>query len=408
MKASILIRDMIAKSASPVLTGRTREKLLAYLEHVRAVPFGDKWVFNSAFPPFPSKALSRLLEGVEEAEHGRQRPSMIAIAVTNRCMLNCWHCYNAGRDRTDMPLEVFRRVARELLELGAARVVLTGGEPLLRDDIEEICRCFDDRCSLALSTTGLGLTLSNARGLKKAGVFSLGVSLDSDDPAEHDRLRGRKGMFDEAVKALEIAREAELFPYVRTMAKPDLIPRERFMRLLEVAGRAGALEVVILEPVPVGNMAGCSDMGLAQSHRGRLLEYQREVSCREDLPLLSTTTYLASSAGFGCSAGLGHIYIDGSGEICPCNMVPLSFGNVMKVSVSTAIERMHRHFRYPWTVCVGRVLGPHIPEGALPTPPDVSEQLCRKYLAVGHDCPGLYESVSGAPADRAQALGGNA
>jgi MoaA/NifB/PqqE/SkfB family radical SAM enzyme len=318
---------------------------------------------------------------------------MIAIAVTNRCTLDCWHCYNAGRAQTDLPLDAFRRVARELVEAGTARVTLTGGEPLLRDDLEEVCQCFDDRCSLALSTTGLGLTPSKARGLKRSGLFAVGVSLDSDRPAEHDQLRGREGMFDVVRRALAVAREAGLFPYVRTMARPDLIPRERFMRLLEVAGQAGALEVVILEPVPVGNSAGRTDMGLTKSHRGRLLEYQREVSRREELPLLSTTTYLGSSAGFGCSAGLGHFYIDGSGEICPCNMIPLSFGNVTQVSVGTAIERMREHFRHPWNVCVARTLGPHIPAGALPTPPDVSASLCRKHLAGTHEVPGLYKPV---------------
>ena len=399
MKASILIREMITKSASPALTNRARGKLLTYFENVRAMPFGDQWVLDSAFPPLPGKAFSMLLEGLGNAEQGRQRPSMVTVAVTNRCMLDCRHCYNAGRDQTDLPLDAFRRVAGELLDLGAARVTLTGGEPLLRDDIEEICRCFDDRCTLALSTTGLGLTPSKARDLKRAGLFALGVSMDSDRRAEHDRLRGREGMFDVALRALATARDAGLFPYVLAMARPELIPRERFMRLLEVAGIAGALEVVILEPVPVGNMAGRCDVGLTQSQRGRLLLYQREVSCREELPLLSTSTYLGSSAGFGCSAGLGHIYIDGSGEICPCNMVPLSFGNVMKVSVGTAIERMHRHFQRPWTVCVGRVLGPHVPEGALPTPPKVSAMLCRKHLSGSHDMPGLYESVQ---ADRNQ------
>ena len=406
MKASILVRDMIAKSGSSALTSRAREKLLAYFEHVRAVPFGTQWVFDSAFPPVPGEPFSRLVAGLGQAEHGKHQSSMVTIAVTNRCMLDCWHCYNAGRDRTDLPLEAFRRVAGELLDLGAARVSLTGGEPLLRDDIEEICRCFDDRCSLALSTTGLGLTPSKARGLKRAGLFALGVSLDSDRRAEHDRLRGRQGMFDTARRALAAAREAGLFPYVLTMARPELVVRERFMRLLEVAGRAGALEVVILEPVPVGKLAGRSDVDLTQSQRGRLLEYQREVSCREDLPLLSTSTYLGSSAGFGCSAGLGHIYIDGSGEICPCNMVPLSFGNVMRVSVGTAIERMHQHFRHPWTACVGRVLGPHVPEGVLPTPPDVSESLCRRHLAGPHEVPGLYKPVLvGASSGQTQVLG---
>ena len=404
MNASILVREWIAQLASPILTERTRGKLLAYFEHVRAIPFGDQWVFDSAFPPFPGKAFSRLVARLEEAVQGEHTPSMVTIAVTNRCMLNCWHCYNAGRDQTDLSLAAFQAMGRELLDLGATRIALAGGEPLLRDDIEEICRCFDDRCSLSLSTTGLGLTPSKARVLREAGLFALGVSLDSDSGSEHDRLRGRKGMFDVARQALAVAREAGLFPYVLTMVRPELIERERFMRLLEVAGSAGAMEVVILEPVPVGNMAGRGDTSLRQSHRGRLLAYQREVARREELPLLSTSTYLGSSAGVGCSAGLGHIYIDGSGEICPCNMVPLSFGNVLQVSVGKAIERMRRHFQHPRTECVGRTLCPHIPQGLLPTSPEVSDEICRKHLAAQHEVPGLYEPVP-ACASSSQPLG---
>ena len=64
---------------------------------------------------------------------------------------------------------------------------------MLRSDLEEIANFFDDRTYLTLNTTGDGLTNDRARALRDSGIFAIGVSLDSTDPNEHDRLRGKKG-----------------------------------------------------------------------------------------------------------------------------------------------------------------------------------------------------------------------
>jgi MoaA/NifB/PqqE/SkfB family radical SAM enzyme/SAM-dependent methyltransferase len=314
----------------------------------------------------------------------------VTLALTNRCTFDCWHCYNAGRSQTDLPLPTWQRLASELQELGATVVTLTGGEPLLRPDLEEIVRAFDDRSCVNLGTTGWGLTAARARSLREAGAFAVGISLDSDLEPEHDRLRAKQGAFREALHALRICGEAGLYPYVVTVARRELLERERFLAFLEFAGTAGALEVHLLEPSATGRLAGDTDTPLKPRERARIIDYQREVARRQDLPILSSFNYLEAADAFGCGAGLTHLYVDGSGEVCPCNLVPLSFGNVKDTPFVSILDRMGEYFRLPRPGCVGRILAPRAKGSASPTPFRTSCELCEKYLPKKHALPAFF------------------
>ncbi len=314
-------------------------------------------------------------------------------------MYRCWHCYNAGRSQQDVPLAVLQETVRQLQLLHVVSVTLTGGEPLLRPDLEEVIRAFGGRTHLTLNTTGKGLTPARAQALKAAGLFALGVSLDSEDPAEHDHLRGHEGAFAIAVKALETAANAGLYPYIIAVGTHDLLQTERFESFLQFAARCGALEVHLLEPCATGKLAGRTDVLLDRDEHRQILDFQRAVAQREDLPVLSTFLYLESPEAFGCGAGLTHLYIDGSGDVCPCNLVPLSFGNVTREPFLTILDRMGVHFSEPGTQCVGRILSPHIGEGSLPLSPDASAALCEKHLPKYHETPRFFKVRRAAQGD---------
>ena len=89
-------------------------------------------------------------------------------------------------------MPTLKRLAARIQDLGAVIVTLTGGEPLLRKDLAEICRGFDDRSCITVGTTGWQLTKKRARELRDSGVFAVGISLDSADRSEHNGMRGRK------------------------------------------------------------------------------------------------------------------------------------------------------------------------------------------------------------------------
>jgi MoaA/NifB/PqqE/SkfB family radical SAM enzyme/SAM-dependent methyltransferase len=375
----------------------------AYLAGEKAVPFGGRYVVNTHFPPWPGPAFDAFVG--QFFELGTDGPSRrlysVTLAVTNRCGYRCWHCYNAGRSPEDLPLDALRALAGELQSLGAVMVTLTGGEPLLRGDLEAIVGAFDGRTCLVLNTTGDGLTADRARALRDHGLFAAGVSLDADDEAEHDRLRGRPGAFRTALAALRAAEAGGLYPYVVAVATRELLAPDRFRRFVRFAAGAGAREIHLLEPSPTGRLAGRDDVVLGESDRRRLLDCQAEAAARDDEPVVSSFAYLESDGAFGCGAGLTHLYIDGSGEVCPCNLVPLSFGNVAREPLRTILDRMGRHFRRPRTGCIGRLVAGRIPPGPVPAPPGVSEEVCARCLPEEHPLPGFFRAREAAAARRA-------
>lgn len=368
-----------------------------YLSKEKVVTFEGRSVLNTHFPPYPSRAFDNLVEQFSTiGDVSERRLYSVTLAVTNRCMYNCWHCYNAGRNQQDIPLAVMRKVVGELQEMCAVRVTLSGGEPLLRKDLADIAGFFDDRTYLNLNTTGYGLTGERADELRDSGIFAIGISIDSTDPAEHDRMRGSKGAFNTAVKALDCAVQSGLYPYIVSVATHDFLKERTFRNFMRFAAEAGAREVHLLEPCATGNLAGNQDAVLSGEDRELILDYQADVARDESLPILSSFLYLESPEAFGCGAGITHLYIDGSGEVSPCNLVPLSFGNVQTDSLRTILDSMSRHFCQPRTCCVGHLLTRHIDGDHLPASPEVSHEICEKYLPREHAIPGFFRVKSAA------------
>ena len=363
-----------------------------YLAKEKVTRFGDQFVVNTHFPPYPGRAFDNLAEGFSLiGDASARRLYSVTLAVTNRCPFECWHCYNAGRSQVDLSLAATRRLAAQLQDAGAVMVTLTGGEPLVRDDLEQIVDAFDERTCLILGTTGAGLSRDRAKGLRAAGLFGVGVSLDSIHEQEHDRLRGRGGAFQTALDTLHIAAESGLYPYIVSVATREFIRPDHFHAFMRLAAESGALEVHLLEPSATGKLAGRSDVLLTRSEKDQILAYQKQVAQDDSLPILSSYAYLEGADAFGCGAGLTHLYIDGSGEACPCQLVPLSFGNVADEPFDAILTRMGRHFRRPRTCCAGSLLNPRIPDGQRPTPLGMSERICQECLPQSHAVPRFFQ-----------------
>ncbi|MEK7677375.1 MAG: radical SAM protein [Verrucomicrobiota bacterium] len=365
--------------------------LKGYFAKEKVISFGDGFVVNTNFPPYPSAAFDHLAEQFAQlGDAATRRLYSVTLAVTNRCPFNCWHCYNAGRSQVDVPLAVLKNLAGELQALGTVMLTVTGGEPLVREDLADIVQAFDRRSCLILGTTGEGLTPERARRLRESGLFAVGISLDSDQEGEHDWRRGRKGAFRTALQALQVARESGLYPYVVSVATRGFLQRSRFLPFLRCAAAAGALEVHLLEPSATGRLAGQTDVLLTAAERKQIFDYQDEIAQDDDLPILSSFAYLESAEAFGCGAGLTHLYIDGSGEVCPCNLVPLSFGNLTQEPFRGILDRMGHHFCRPRTGCVGRMLARQFPSVGLPAPPERSRAICERHLPRTHALPAFF------------------
>ncbi len=146
----------------------------------------------------------------------------LRISVTDRCNERCLYCmpegYKGWAKRTDhLTAAQLIAVARAASRLGFTKFRLTGGEPLLRDDLLEIAQgigALENLHSLGLSTNGTRLA-PLAAALAAAGVRSANISLDALDPVAYRRITG--GRLDEVLAGIDAALAHGLFVKLNTV-----------------------------------------------------------------------------------------------------------------------------------------------------------------------------------------------
>lgn len=152
-----------------------------------------------------------------------EAPRLISWNLTRVCNLACGHCYlDAVQRRREAPDELTTAEALCIVdEIGdlapGAMLVLTGGEPLLRRDLDTLVAAAAARELMpVVGTNGTLLDTKRAAALRAAGVVGVGISLDSVTPDFHDRLRGQAGALEKALAGLRAARAAGLAVQVQT------------------------------------------------------------------------------------------------------------------------------------------------------------------------------------------------
>jgi len=171
-------------------------------------------------------SISRLYCGASSAADNLRygaglRPGRKPVVVwntTRRCNLVCAHCYSVS-DNSIADNELSTAEARAMIgQLGAYGcpiLLLSGGEPLLRQDLPELAtHAVALGLRVAVSSNGTLLDDALAMRLKEAGVAYIGVSLDGLEAA-HDRFRGAEGAFASALKGIRAARRAGIKAGIR-------------------------------------------------------------------------------------------------------------------------------------------------------------------------------------------------
>ncbi len=179
----------------------------------------------------------------------------LRISVTARCNYRCLYCHNEGVDKAvqdflePRDLEVIARVA---VGLGIDEFKLTGGEPLLRDDIAEIVAAIAKARPRDLSMTTNGSRLDVlAHSLAEAGLVRVNVSLPS---LRRERYRYVTGMdmLERVVKGIRAAIDAGLTPLTINVVLLRGINEDELWSLVDFARRFEArLRVIELEPITI-------------------------------------------------------------------------------------------------------------------------------------------------------------
>jgi cyclic pyranopterin phosphate synthase len=147
----------------------------------------------------------------------------LRISVTDRCNFRCPYCMPAeifGEKYQFLPkadiltFEEITRLTRIIIRLGAVKLRLTGGEPLVRQDVDQLVTklaTLDGADDIAMTTNGVRLP-QFARLLREAGLQRVTVSLDSLDNEVFRRMNGNRADVEDVIKGIDAAEAAGLTP----------------------------------------------------------------------------------------------------------------------------------------------------------------------------------------------------
>jgi len=266
---------------------------------------------------------------------GRPRLRGVELAITSACNCACGHCLEPGVKRDGQPhlsLSELRVILADLHRLGVLNINLTGGEPLLRHDLDAIIRAARPRrCAVTVASNGLLLTEATAARLRRLGVAGVAVSIDAPEAEAHDAARGHPGCFAAMLAGVERCKGAGLAVNWVTILTPALVASGGADRIADMARERGVTLTLNL-PYPVGRWAGRRD----------LLPGPAERACFARLLQLPWVRWEGSS-GFlreGCPAGREKIYISASGEVFPCAVIHRPCGDLRRERLPAIYRRL--------------------------------------------------------------------
>ncbi|MEW6185062.1 MAG: radical SAM protein [Thermodesulfobacteriota bacterium] len=312
-------------------------------------------VYSLYLPPVPSQAHARMVRGIIKTFFLKKpTPQAVTIGITRRCQYRCRHCSVPDPEQTRPSIsrdEIFR-VVRECLDLGVNNITFTGGEPLLNPDLEAFVAAVPkEKAVVQVFSNGLLLDERMAADLKKAGTYAVQISLDSPNPEEHDRWRGKAGAFVAVRRAVAKARAAGLLVGLSTYATNSALQEGSFKKIIDLAREWGVHEVSVFDVIPTGRLL--RDESVLLTPESRKILRKQELLCNKSgngLPRLSTQSWTNSSRGFaksfGCLAGNYQFHISPCGDFMPCDFTPISFGNVRSRSVAALWEKLTAHPAY--------------------------------------------------------------
>jgi len=326
--------------------------------------------------PYVAAKLARI-SAMEE--RGEISP-IIRLEKSYLCNFQCTHCsaeyymdrhlknvLNVSDDRTKISLDDIRKLSREADEMGLARFVITGGEPLVMKDFDDVVAAIDpDKHYIITDTNGWFLDDERARHIKSIGVEKVQLSLDSYIEAEHDAFRNKPGSYKRVMRAIDASLNAGLNLILSTVLIKGRAKTEEFRQLCEFATNRG-IGLYVSYAKPTGSCTNHPEFVIDKEDADVLREMEKEYK---------VFTHMTPSYGSfkGCITVKGIITVTSTFEVTPCPYIDFSLGNLRTTSLKEVLDRGMRN---PW-------LGPHRPDCVIGEDPDFIKIHMEKTEGVTH------------------------
>ena len=270
-------------------------------------------------------------------------PLVISWNVTLKCNLKCAHCYINAKETNsveELSTDAAKMLIHQITEVSKPLLILSGGEPLLRDDIYEIIKYGADRgLKMGMGSNGMLITEEVARKLKDAGMWTVAISLDSSYPERHDQFRGVEGCWQKALNAIKVLKKVGIEVQVNcTVTHQNYDEIEQIMELAESLG-VDNFHLFFL--VPTGRGTNIEDISpeMYEEMICNTLEKTKKHKLNVKPSCAPQFMRVAKDKGVdmsrwvrGCMAGLYYCRIYPSGEVTPCPYMPVTLGNIREKS----------------------------------------------------------------------------
>lgn len=270
-------------------------------------------------------------------------PLVMSWNITRKCNLKCSHCYiNATTKEitNELTTSEGKNLIDQISEVSRPLLILSGGEPLLRDDVFELIKYGVSKgLKMGVGSNGSLIDRKIAKKLKKAGATTISISLDSSKPELHDEFRGVVGSWAKAVNAIKVLRENNLLVQVNTtVTKQNYDDIDAIMSLAE---NLGVENFHLFFLVPTGRGVKMTDISPLEYEE--MLKTTFAKTSKHNLNVKPSCApqfmRIASNEGLdmrqwirGCIAGLYYCRVYPDGEITPCPYLPIKLGNIREKS----------------------------------------------------------------------------
>ncbi|MES0328464.1 MAG: radical SAM protein [Gammaproteobacteria bacterium] len=278
---------------------------------------------------------------------------LLAINITKRCNLACAHCYqNADTLANGADDELSVDEVKNILDQVASRgtqtmIVLTGGEPLARTDLEKMIEHGAQKeLAMVVGTNGALLTERRVLSLKKAGALGVGISVDSLNEKRHDDFRGLQGSLKKTLKGIEHCRKHELSFQIHFTATKD--NAHELNDIIRFSREKGARVLNIFFLICTGRGESMSDISPQQYDQllHQIMDAQEQYDdiiirprCAPHFKRVayernpeSLMNRISGYDGDGCIAGVHYCRITEKGAVTACPYIPDEIGNIRRQS----------------------------------------------------------------------------
>jgi PqqA peptide cyclase len=251
-------------------------------------------------------------------------PTTLLAELTYRCPLHCPYCSNPvdlARASAELSTDDWKRVLTEARALGVLQLGLSGGEPMLRKDLEDIIEhAHNVGLYSTLVTSGLGLTAARARRLKDVGLEHVQISFQDSDPGVAERIAGIKSVDKKRAAAALVKELGFAFTVNVVLHRANL---DHIGEIIELAASLGADRL---------ELANTQYYGWAYENRAALIPTRQQLDAAEPIVDAAVRRYRGRMQIIyvlpdyyqqypkPCMGGWGNVYIvvAPDGRVLPC------------------------------------------------------------------------------------------